>query len=128
VQKLLLAMIGILAMALCGCNSAKSPAAVATDVAAARQQASTEVTDARTDAAKDVDSASADGSSKELNDVGAKNAYDVAVAQADGDHNVAIQQCLALTGEAQKSCNQRADAAYDQAKTHANVARLSKLQ
>src|ERR1700677_3022593 len=99
VQKLLLAMIGILTTVLaCGCNSAKSPAAVATDVAAARQQASTEVTDARTDAANNVDraAANADGSSKDLNDVGARNAYDVAVAQADGDHNVAIQQCLAL--------------------------------
>ena len=128
-QKLLLAMIGVLPMALaCGCNSARSPAALATDVAAARQQASNEATDARTDAAKDVDSASADGSSKELNDVGARNAYDAAVAQADGDHNVAIQQCLGLKGEAQKSCNERADASYDQARTHANVTRLSKLQ
>ena len=72
--------------------------------------------------------ANADGSSKDLNDVGARNAYDVAVAQADGDHNVAIQQCLALIGDAQKSCKERADAAYDQAKTHANVTRLSKLQ
>jgi hypothetical protein len=131
VQKLLLPMIGILATVLaCGCNSAKSPAAVATDVATARQQASTEVADARTDAAKNVDgaAANADGSSKDLNDVGARNAYDVAVAQADGDHNVAIQQCLALIGDAQKSCKERADAAYDQAKTHANVTRLSKLQ
>jgi hypothetical protein len=51
----------------------------------------------------------------------------VAVAQADGEHNVAIQQCLALTGEAQKSCKERADAGYDQAKTRANVTRLSKL-
>jgi hypothetical protein len=126
VQKFLLPMIGILTMALaCGCNSAKSPAAVATDVAAARQQASTEVTDARKDAAKNVDAASAGSSST---DVDAKSAYDVAVAQADGDHNVAIQQCLALTGEAQKSCKERADASYDQAKTHANVTRLSKLQ
>ena len=130
-HKLILPMIGILATALaCGCNSAKSPAAVATDVAAARQQASTEVTEARKDAAKDVDSAAAnaDGSSKNLNDVDARTAYDVAVAQADGNHNVAIQQCSALTGEAQKSCKDRADAGYDQAKTHANVARLSKLQ
>ena len=130
-QKLLLPMIGILATVLaCGCNSAKSPAAVATDVATARQQASTEVADARTDAAKNVDgaAANADGSSKDLNDVGARNAYDVAVAQADGDHNVAIQQCLALIGDAQKSCKDRADAGYDQAKTHANVTRLSKLQ
>jgi membrane-bound lytic murein transglycosylase B len=131
VQKLLLPMIGILTLALaCGCNSAKSPAAVATDVAAARQQASAEVTDARTEAANNVDSAAANagGSSKDINDAGARTAYDVAVAQADGDHNVAIQQCLALTGEAQKSCKERADAAYDQAKTHANVTRLSKLQ
>jgi hypothetical protein len=131
VQKFLLPMIGILTTALaCGCSSAKSPAAVATDVAAARQQASTEVMDARKDAAKNVDSAAAnaDNSSKDLNDVGAKSAYDVAVAQADGDHNVAIQQCLALTGEARKSCKERADAGYDQAKTHANVTRLSKLQ
>ncbi|HTD73438.1 MAG TPA: hypothetical protein VK652_07910 [Steroidobacteraceae bacterium] len=129
-QKLLLPMLGILTAALaCGCNSAKSPAAVATDVAAARQQASTEVTDARKDAAKNVDSAAnADGSSKDVKEVGAKSEYDVAVAKADGDHNVAIQQCLALTGEAQKSCKERADAAYDQAKTHANVTRLSKLQ
>jgi len=130
-QKFLLPMIGILATALaCGCNSAKSPAAVATDVAAARQQASTEVTDARKDAAKNVDTAAAnaDGSSKDRNDVGARTAYDVSVAQADGDHNVAIQKCLALTGEAQKSCKERADAGYDQVKTHANVTRLSQLQ
>lgn len=130
-QKLLLPMIGILAMALvCGCNGAKSSAAVATDVAAARQQAATEVTDARKDAAKTLDSAEAnpDGSSKGLNEVGARKAYDVAVAQADGDHNVAIQQCLALKGEAQKSCKEHADTGYDQAKTHANVTRLSNLQ
>jgi hypothetical protein len=130
VQKLLLPMIAILTTALaCGCSSAKSPTAVATDVAAARQQASTEVADAQKDAAKNVESAAnTDGSSKDRNDVGAKSEYDVAVAQADGDHNVAIQQCLALTGEAQKSCKERADASYDQAKTHANVIRLSKLQ
>jgi hypothetical protein len=131
VQKLLLPMIGVLTTVFaCGCNSAKSPAAVATDVAAARQQASTEVTDARKDAAKNVDSAAAnvDGSSKDLNDASARAAYDVAVAQADGDHGVAIQQCSALTGEAQKSCKDRADARNDQAKTQANVTRLSKLQ
>jgi hypothetical protein len=131
VQKLLLPMIGILTAALaCGCNSAKSPGAVATDVAAARKQASTEVTDARKDAAKSVDSAAANAaaSSKYLNDVGARAAYDVAIAQADGDHNVAIQQCLALTGEPQRSCKDRVDTSYDQAKIHANVIRLAKLQ
>jgi hypothetical protein len=131
VQKLLLPMIGILTTALaCGCTSAKSPAAVATDVAAARQQAATELTDTRKDAAKSVDSAAAnvDGSSKDLNDASARAAYDVAVAQADGDHSVAIQQCSALTGAAQNSCKERADAGFDHAKTQANVTRLSKLQ
>ncbi len=130
-QRLILPIIAILTTALaCGCNSAKSPAAVATDVAAARQQASTEVTEARKDAEKNLGSAAANAhaSSKELNDVGATAAYDVAVAQADGDHNVAIQQCLALIGEPQKSCKDRADARYDQARIHANVTRLSKLQ
>jgi hypothetical protein len=58
---------------------------------------------------------------------GARTAYDSAVAEADGDHNVAIQQCLALTGEAQNSSKERADGGYDQAKTHANFTRLSKL-
>jgi hypothetical protein len=131
VQKLLLSMIGVLTMgSACGCNGAKSPAAVAADVAAARRQASTEVTDTRNDAAENVASAAAnvDGSSQNINDTSAKAAYDVAVAQADGDHNVAIQQCSALAGEPQKSCKDRADALYDQAKTHANVTRLSKLQ
>lgn len=130
-QKLLFPMIAILTAVLAGgCNNAKSPAAVATDVAAARQQASAEVTDARKDAAKNVGdvAASANGSPKALNDVDAKSEYDVTVAQAGGDHNVAIQQCLALTGEAQKSCKERADASYDQVKTRANVTRLSKIQ
>lgn len=130
-QKLIFPMIAMLTAALAGgCNNAKSPAAVATDVAVAKQQASTEVTDARKDAARSVSdvAASANGSSKDLNDAGAKSEYDVTVAQADGDHNVAIQQCLALTGEAQKSCKERADAGYDQARTRANVMRLSKIQ
>ena len=94
-QKFLLPMIGILTTVLaCGCNHAKSPAAVATDVAAARQQASTEVSDTRRDAAKNVDAVAAnvDGSSKDFNVATARAAYDVAVAQADGELSVAIQQ------------------------------------
>ena len=59
-HKLLLPMIGILAMAsVSGCNDAKSGAAVANDVANAQQQASTEVAAARQDAAKEVDSVAA---------------------------------------------------------------------
>jgi hypothetical protein len=109
----MLTFVGVASLgALGACNNAKSPDAAAHDIAAADQSASHEVAQAQRDQQKDM---SAD-------------AYNVAVAQADGDHNVAIQQCLALTGEAQKSCKERADAGYDQAKTHANVIRLSRLQ
>jgi hypothetical protein len=128
-QKLLLPLVGILTTVLMGgCNSAKSPAAVVADVAAARQQATTQVTETRKVEAEFVDSAAANGSSKDVIEANARAAYDVAVAQADGDHTVAIQQCSALTGLAQKSCKERADAVLDQAKTHANVTRLAKLQ
>jgi hypothetical protein len=130
-QKLLLPIFGILTAALAsGCGSVKSPAAVANDVAIAQQQASTQVTDAQKEAAKEVDSAAAkvDHTSKDVHDAGASASYEVAIAQADGDHNVAIQKCSALKGLALKSCNEQADASYEQAKTHANVIRLSKLE
>ena len=130
-QRLLLPTIGILAMTLAsGCNRAKSPAAVASDVANAQQNASTEVTDVRTNAAQDVASVAQEAghTSKDLNLAGAKASYDVAIAQADGDHNVAIQKCSALTGPAQNACKEKADASYEEATTHANVIRLSKIQ
>jgi membrane-bound lytic murein transglycosylase B len=130
-QERLLPMLGILTVVLaCGCTNTKSPVAVANDVALAQQQATTEVTDARKDAAKEVDSAAAklDHTSKDLDDAGAKASYEVTIAQADGDHNVAIQKCSAVNGLALKTCKEQADASYEQAKTHANVIRLSKIE
>jgi hypothetical protein len=130
-QKLLLPVIGILTVVLAsGCDSAKSSATVADKVAVAQQQATAQVTDAQKDAAKEIDSAAAkaDHTPKDVDDADAKASYEVAIAQADGDHNVAIQKCSALSGLALKTCKEQADASYEQAKTHANVIRLSKIQ
>ena len=104
-----------------GCNNAKSPDAVATDVASAQQKRAAEVADAKKDAAKEAAKADAKVGDKanDLNTTTAKGAYDVAMAQADGDHKVALQKCEALSGDAQKACKDQADAKYDLAKANA---------
>lgn len=43
-------------------------------------------------------------------------AYDVAAAQADGEHKIAIANCEALSGDAQKACLDQADAVRDSPK------------
>src|ERR1700722_14617148 len=43
------------------------------------------------------------------------------MAQADGDHKVAIQKCEAASGDAQKACKDQADAKYDLAKANAKA-------
>jgi hypothetical protein len=123
-QKVFVSMIAFCAVALAaGCNNAKSPDAVATDVAAAQAKRASEVADARTDAAKDTGKAEAkvDDKTVDLNNASAKGAYDVAMAQADGDHQVAVQRCSALSGDAQKACKDQADAKYDLAKANAKA-------
>jgi hypothetical protein len=92
-----------------GCNNAKSPDTAAHDIAAADQSAAAKVADAQRDAQKDM---SAD-------------AYNVAVAQADGDHKVAIQKCETLQGHDQQACKDQADADYEAAKANAKAAKVS---
>ncbi len=123
-QKLIGPVIAVLfAVAVSGCNNAKSPDAVAKDVAAAQAKRAAEVADAKQGAAKDADSAEAkvDDKTNDLNNVNAKGAYDVAMAQADGDHKVALQKCDAVSGDAQKACKDQADAKYDLAKANAKA-------
>ena len=123
-QKLIGPVIAVLfAVAVSGCNNAKSPDAVAKDVAAAQAKRAAEVADAKQGAAKDTDSAEAkvDDKTNDLNNVNAKGAYDVAMAQADGDHKVALQKCDAVSGDAQKACKDQADAKYDLAKANAKA-------
>jgi len=83
---------------LAACNNAKSPDTAAKDLASADQSAS-----------KDM---SAD-------------AYNVAVAQADGDHKIAIQKCETLQGHDQQVCKDQADANYDAAKANAKSAKVA---
>jgi hypothetical protein len=109
-KKAFVTWVGIATMAvLAGCNNAKSPDAAAKDIAAADQSAAAKVADAQRDAQKDM---SAD-------------AYNVAVAQADGDHKVAIQKCETLQGHDQQACKDQADADYDAAKANAKAAKVS---
>ena len=109
-KKAFVTWVGIATMAvLAVCNNAKSPDAAAKDIAAADQSAAAKVADAQRDAQKDM---SAD-------------AYNVAVAQADGDHKVAIQKCETLQGHDQQACKDQADADYDAAKANAKAAKVS---
>lgn len=123
-QKSLISLVALMAVTImAGCNNAKSPDAVSKDVATAQEKRSAEVADAKQDAAKDENKAAAkvDDKTNDLNNVNAKGAYDVAMAQADGDHKVAIQKCEAVGGDAQKACKDQADAKYDLAKANAKA-------
>jgi hypothetical protein len=123
-RKLTLVMAAMLAGAtLGGCNNAKSPDTVAKDVADAQAKRASEIANARQDAAKEETKAEAkvDGKTADLNNADAKGAYDVAMAQADGDHKVALQRCEGLNGDAQKACKDQADAKYDLAKANAKA-------
>ena len=116
------------AMALCavlaaGCDKPKSPEAVAHDVAAAEQKASNEVSSSEKDASKDIGNAADKVGDKltDLNNVAAKDAQNIAIAKADGDRKVALAQCSALAGDAQKKCKDEADADYNAAKANAKA-------
>jgi hypothetical protein len=104
-QRLLIPFVAAIVMALSGCNNAKSPDAVASDVAKAEQRADAKV----------------DDKLKDLNNKDAKGIYEVAMTAAEGDHKVALEQCDALSGAAQKDCKDKADADYDLAKARAKA-------
>ena len=125
VQKHLILVAGILFFAaLAACNNAKSPDAVANDVAAARQKSANEVAKAQESAAKDADNATAKVNDKQgdLDATNAKGAYDVAIAKADGEHKVALEKCNALAGDAQKACKDQADARHELAEANSKAA------
>jgi hypothetical protein len=96
-------------LALAGCNNAKAPDAQAQDLAAANKSATNEISNAQRDAQKDA----------------SQDSYNIAVAQADGDHKVALQKCESLQGHDQQVCKDQADADYDAAKANAKAAKVS---
>ena len=113
-----------------GCDSAKSPDTVAKDVAAAEQKAATEVAKSEQNAEKDLAKAAdkVDDKVVDFNNAAAKDAYNLAVAKADGDRKVALANCLSLGGDAQKSCKDQAEADFGAAKANAKAAALSLKQ
>ena len=87
------------------CNNAQSPEKAADNLAAVKRSADNQVAAAMRAEQKDLST----------------DAYEVAVARADGDHKIAIQKCDALEGRDQKACKDRADADYDVAKADAKA-------
>ncbi len=113
-----------------GCNNPKSPESVANSVAKAEQKASTEVASSEQDASKNIGKAAekVDDKLTDLNNTAAKESYDVALAKADGEHKVSLAKCTALSGDAQKSCKDQADADYNAVKADAKAAEVSQKQ
>jgi len=126
-RMLLTSAIAMTFMVVSGCNNAKSPDAVAKDVAAAEQKASTEVANSEKDASKDIGKAAdkVDDKLVDLNNAAAKDAYNLAVAKADGTRKVALANCSAASGDAQKACKDQADADYNAAVADAKASSQS---
>ena len=129
-RTLFTAAIAVAVFMVAGCDSAKAPDTVAKDVATAEQKAAAEVAKSEENAAKDLAKAAdkVDDKVVDFNNAAAKDAYNLAVAKADGDRKVAMAYCLALGGDAQKSCKDQAEADYGAAKANAKAAALSLKQ
>lgn len=130
-QKKMIVVVGMFSLAMIGgCNKAKAPETVASNVANAEQKAANEVADAQKDASKDVAEAAekVDDKAKDLNNAEVKGAYDVEMSKAEGDRKIALKKCEALSGDSQKACKDVADADYQAAKAHLKAMRESEKQ
>jgi membrane protein len=131
-QKQIIAIVGVCVLTLLagGCNQAKSPDKVASEVAGAEQKTASNVSNAERDASKDVANAAekVDDKAKDLNNAEVKGAYDVAMARAEGDRKIALDKCEALSGDAQKACKDVAKADYEAAKANLKAMRTSEKQ
>jgi hypothetical protein len=126
-RTLLASAIAVAILVAAGCDSAKSPDAVSKDVAKAEQKAAAEVANSEKAAEKDLNKAAGTVDDKlvAFNNTAAKDAYDLAVAKADGDRKVALANCLSLGGDAQKTCKDQAEADFGAAKANAKAAAQS---
>lgn len=129
-RTVLTSVMAVAVLIIAGCDSAKSPDTVAKDVAAAQQKAAAEVANSEKSAEKDLNKAAdkVDDTLVNFNNAAAKDAYNLAVAKADGDRKVALANCLALGGDAQKTCRDQAEADYGAAKANARAAAVSLKQ
>jgi hypothetical protein len=112
-----------------GCHHAAAPV-TEEDVAKVQADAQKEVDQARLEARKDLKNALKQDGADSRNATVARvtGSFDVAMANADGDHKVAIEKCLLLAPDAQQPCKDQADAQYQAAAASAKAARASKLR
>jgi hypothetical protein len=129
-RSFLTSAIVIAVFTMAGCDQAKPPETVAKDVAKAEQKAAGELASSEKNAEKDLSKAAdkVDDKLADFNNTAAKDAYNLAVAKADGDRKVALANCQALGGDAQKTCKDQAEADYGAAKANAKAAALSLKQ
>jgi len=107
----------LLVLALAGCNQSKSPEQVAKDVANAEQRAGSEIAKSEDRAQNSLDKAAGkvDDQLVKFSDDAARQAYEVAIAKADGARKVSLAGCEAQSGDPQKMCKDRAEADYQAA-------------
>jgi hypothetical protein len=129
-QKLLLSSLTAAIILIAGCNGAKSPETVAADTAKAEQKADKEMTSAENSVSKDLNKSAGnvDDELVDFNNQAAKDAYKLAVTQADGDRKVSLAKCEGQSGDAQKMCKDQADADYKAAKASAKASALALKQ
>jgi hypothetical protein len=118
----------VLAATLCGCHQNKTPVATQADVAAAQDDSRKEVEQARVEARKDVKSAvkvngATGGDAKNVAVARVTGSFDIAMAQAEGDHKVAIAKCMMLDPASQQPCKDQADAQFQTATAQAKAMR-----
>jgi hypothetical protein len=120
-----LLMVVAAAFALSSCDHAKSAAQVATDTSAAEQKSAKETAEAeRTAADKEANARNSVRKDEgELAHETAVQNQDIAEKEADGAHRVALARCEAMSGSAQQSCKDQADAQYEVAEAKAKLAR-----
>ena len=109
------------------CHRAESPATVDSDRAAAREKAAKSTENAKESAQAKLASARGDEESAEQNatHVSAVQSQKLAETEAEGARNVALAACEGLSGVAQKSCRDKAEANYQVAKARAEQLRAS---
>jgi len=105
-------------LSVAGCNKAESPAKVDSDVASAANEAAENDAKATQEQAR-TEAEANQAVTEEQNKADAKSAdasADTIETQAEGDNKVALAKCEALSGAAQKTCRDQANAALDAVK------------
>ena len=126
-QPILVALSAIALLALAGCNKAESPAKVDSDVAKAAQSAAEN--DIKAEAKEDkVESGAREDVAAAEQKAIAQNtdaSADADVTRAEGVNKVTIEKCEVLSGDLQRACKDKANAALDMAKANAKALKAS---